>query len=72
MFCDESDFFSVIIFNRYFKMIYRMVYFLVLNFIMFFVVFVVVLKLILGMKLFFVKFGLVGKDMNKKDSKEMM
>lgn len=53
-------------------MIYRMVYPLVLNFIMSSVVFVVALKLISGMKSLFAKSGLAGKDMNKKDSKEMM
>jgi len=36
------------------------------------VVFVVALKLISGMKSLFAKAGLAGKDMNKKDSKEMI
>ena len=49
-----------------------MVYPLVLNFIMSSMVFVVALKLISGMKSLFAKAGLAGKDMNKKDSKEMM
>ena len=70
--CYESDFSSAIIYERHSKMIYRMVYPLVLNFIMSSVVFVVALKLISGMKSLFAKAGLAGKDMNKKDSKEMM
>lgn len=53
-------------------MIYRMIYPLVLNFTMSSVVFVVALKLISGMKSLFAKAGLSGKDMNKKESKEMM
>ncbi|XP_020602443.1 UDP-N-acetylglucosamine--dolichyl-phosphate N-acetylglucosaminephosphotransferase-like [Orbicella faveolata] len=53
-------------------MIYRMIYPLVLNFVMSTVVFVVALKLISGMKSLFAKAGLAGKDMNKKDSKEMI
>lgn len=36
------------------------------------VVFVVALKLISGMKPLFAKAGLAGKDMNKKDCKELM
>lgn len=53
-------------------MIYRMIYPLLLNFIMSSVVFVVALKLISGMKPLFAKAGLAGKDMNKKDCKELM
>jgi len=53
-------------------MIYRMIYPLVLNFIMSSVVFIVALRLISGMKSLFAKAGLSGKDMNKKESKEMM
>ena len=53
-------------------MIYRMVYPLVLNFVMSCVAFLVALKLISGMKSLFAKAGLSGKDMNKKDHKEMM
>ena len=34
--------------------------------------FVVALKLIAGMKPLFVKAGLCGKDLNKKDSEELM
>lgn len=53
-------------------MIYRMVYPLILNFVMSSLAFVVALKLISGMKPLFTKAGLCGKDLNKKDSKELM
>ena len=53
-------------------MIYRMIYPLILNFGMSLVAFVVALKLISGMKSLFSKAGLCGKDLNKKDHKELM
>ncbi|XP_078379231.1 UDP-N-acetylglucosamine--dolichyl-phosphate N-acetylglucosaminephosphotransferase-like [Oculina patagonica] len=53
-------------------MIYRMIYPLVLNFAMSCVAFLVALKLISGMKSLFAKAGLCGKDMNKKDHKELI
>ena len=70
--CHDSDFSSAPIFIKQTKMIYRMVYPLVLNFVMSCVAFLVALKLISGMKSLFAKAGLSGKDMNKKDHKEMM
>ena len=53
-------------------MIYRMIYPLVLNFVMSCVAFFVALKLITGMKPLFARARLCGKDLNKKDSKELM
>jgi len=53
-------------------MIYRMVYPLILNFVMSSVAFLVALKLITGMKPLFARAGLCGKDLNKKENKELM
>lgn len=53
-------------------MIYRMIYPLIVNFVMSSVAFVVALKLITGMKPLFAKAGLCGKDLNKKDSKDLV
>ncbi|RMX39746.1 hypothetical protein pdam_00007144 [Pocillopora damicornis] len=51
-------------------MIYRMIYPLTVNSVMSCVTFFVALKLISGMKSLFLKAGLCGKDLNKKDNKE--
>lgn len=54
------------------KMIYRMIYPLILNFVMSAVAFLITVKLISGMKPLFTKAGLCGKDLNKKDNKDLM
>ena len=53
-------------------MIYRMIYPLILNFVMSAVAFLITMKLISGMKPLFTKARLCGKDLNKKDNKDLM
>ncbi|CAH3184075.1 unnamed protein product [Porites evermanni] len=53
-------------------MIYRMIYPLILNFVMSAVAFLITMKLISGMKPLFTKAGLCGKDLNKKDNKDLI
>ena len=53
-------------------MIYRMVYPLIVNLLMSVVAFFLTIKIIPRMKPLFVKAGLAGKDMNKKNNEELM
>ena len=53
-------------------MIYRMVYPLVVNLLMSVAAFFVTVKMIPRMMPLFVKAGLAGKDMNKKNNKDLV